>query len=250
MAAAAPAPAGPLVLGVQVNRGLSRQDSNGVWYVRADELIFSSATAVPATSFNFGNGGAPSLAAGSTAVTMPGTINIRPMGSTGVTSVHTVALTSIDDGKQIDLSTWTQVPQTRALPEAMWGAPVPHGQSPAPSSATIGGLPVGVQLMAPPATAGKSPGAMDMSSLIDPLGGGFQPLRPDGQGGRIQPPRPDPNVISMIQKSLASQHNQKIQTDIVTALASVGAAPPTSGPLTQLMEEAGQAFSQEPLLTS
>ncbi|HEY3897937.1 MAG TPA: DUF6603 domain-containing protein [Chthoniobacter sp.] len=247
MAAAAPASSGPLVLGVQVNRGLSRQDSDGVWYVRADELIFTSATAVPATSFNFGSGGSPPLADGATPVAMPGTINIRPMSVTGVTSTHTITLTNIDDSKQIDLSTWTQTPQARALPEAMWGTPVPRGQRPAPSSATIGGLPVGVQLIAPPATVGKSPGAVDISSLIDPLGSGVQPLKPDVQRERIPAPRPDPHVIAAIGKSLASTQSQKLQKQLVAALAGMGAAPPTSDPFVNLMEEAGQAFSQEPL---
>jgi hypothetical protein len=106
---------------------------------------------------------------------------------------------------------------------------------------------VGVQLIAPPATVGKSPGAVDISSLIDPLGSGVQPLKPDVQRERIPAPRPDPHVIAAIGKSLASTQSQKLQKQLVAALAGMGAAPPTSDPFVNLMEEAGQAFSQEPL---
>lgn len=249
---AAPAAPGsttsPLVLGVQINRGLSRQDASGIWYVRADELIFTTSTAVPVTSFGFGKGGIPPLAAGTTPVTLPGTINIRPMAATGITSTHAVTLTSIDESQEMDLSTWTQVPQTRSLPEAMWGTPIPSGGTPAPSSAPIAGLPVGVQLIPPPASVtGDSPGAMNTTSLIDPLGGGYQPLTPASQADPIPAPVVDPTVIATIMTTLATSTAQATQQKLITALTSFAAAPPTNAPLTELMNQAGQTFSQAPL---
>jgi hypothetical protein len=246
MPAATPATA-PLVLGVQANRGLTRQDSSGTWYVRADELIFSTESAVPATAVSFGGGGTPALAPGATAITPPAAINIRPMAASGVTSAHSLTLTSIDEKKEINLSNWTQVPQTRNLPEAMWGPPLPPDTTPAPSSATIPGLPTGVQLIAPPASIGATPGPMELADLVDPLGGGYQPLTPGSQADPIPAPVADSTIIATITTTLGSAAAQTAQTGLVAALTSFKAAPPTSALLSQLAQQAGHTFSQAPL---
>jgi hypothetical protein len=245
--AAPSAPAPPQVLGVEINRGLSRQDTAGIWYVRADELIFTSVTAVPATSFGFGVGDIPALADGAAPVIPPATINIRPMAATGVTSEHTVKLTSITEGKEIGFSNWTQIPQASSLPEAMWGKPIPEDQTPAPSSATIPGLPVGVQFLAPPAIAGRTPGAMNIAGLIDSLGGGYLPLMPASQTDPIPAPVSDTDVIASIMNTLAAPDAQTAQKNLLVALTGFLAAPPTKEPLKVLMEQAGQTFSQPPL---
>jgi len=248
LAAASPVP--PLVLGAQINRGLTRHDSAGTWYVRADELQFSTTTAVPPTGFTFEgpNGpGAPPLAAGATAVTPPASIAIRPMAVASATSVHDVKLTYIDENEIVDLTKWTQVPRAGNLPEALWGAPIPAGSTPAPNSATIPGLPTGVQLLAPPAAVGASPGAMDLTALIDPLGGGYQPLTPSTQADPIPAPVADSTTITTIINTLGSSAAQTAQTNLLTALAAAQAAPPTSALLTQLAAKAGQTFAQAPL---
>jgi hypothetical protein len=237
----------PLVLGVQANRGLTRQDSSGKWFVRADELIFSTESAVPATAVNFQGGGTPTLAPGATPITPPGSINIRPMAASGVTSAHSVALTSIDENKPVNLSNWTQVPQTRNLPEAMWGAPLPRDTTPAPSSATIPGLPTGVQLIAPPASIGATPGPMELAGLVDPLGGGYQPLTPGSQTDPIPAPVVDATIIATITTTLGSPAAQTAQTGLIAALTAFKAAPPTSALLSQLAQQAGHTFSQAPL---
>ena len=225
--------AGPIVLGAQINRGLTKKDSAGTWYVRADELTFTSETAVPATSFSFGSRGTPSLAAGAPVFTPPATINIRPMAASGITSVLTVTLTSIEDNQHIDLSTWR--------------APLAPGANPAPSSATIPGLPTGVQLIAPTSTVGTSPGPMNIASLTDLLGGGYQPLTPSSQSERIPAPVIDTAIITTIINTLGSSAAQTAQQGLVAALASFCAAPPTSALLTNLAKQAGQTFSQAPL---
>jgi hypothetical protein len=172
------------------------------------------------------------------------------MAASGVTSAHSVTLTRIDDSKEMDFSNWTQVPQSRNLPEAMWGAPLPPDTTPAPSSATIPGLPTGVQLIAPPASIGASPGPMELGELVDSLGGGYQPLTPGSQADPIPAPAPDPTIIKTITATLGSAAAQTAQTGLVAALTSFKAAPPTSGLLTQLAQEAGYAFSEPPLLAA
>jgi hypothetical protein len=236
-----------LVLGVKINRGLARQDDAGIWYVRADELIFTSETAVPATSFAFGAGGTPALAAGAAPVTLPAAINIRPMNLAAVTSAHTVTVTSIDENKPLDLSAWSQAPQSQNLPEALWGAPLATGTTPAPNSATIPGLPTGVQLRAPPAIAGGSPGAVNIASLVDPLGGGYQPLTPGSQADPIPAPVTDATVITTLMNTLASPAAQTAQNGLIAALSRLQAAPPTHALLVKLAQRAGESFTQAPL---
>lgn len=243
--------ASPLVLGAQINRGLVRQGADGTWFVRSDELIFTTRTAVPATSFSFGTTGAPQPAPGVVAVAPPATIAIRPMAIASATSEHSVTLTFSDDPSSSDgFSTWTQAPQISSLPEALWGAPLPNGTTFAASSATIPGLPTGVQLIAPPAVVGNSPGAMDITSLVDPLGGGYAPLTPVTQADPYPAPTVDSGMIATITITLGSSTALSAQQSLIAALSALQAAPPTSAQLTQLAANAGQAFSQPPLLAA
>ena len=84
---AATAPAA-LVLGIHCNRGLLPEDQSGsAWIVRGDELIFTTSSAIPLSGIQLS----------ATAVTMPGgvpsTINIRPMGLSGLHVTQTLTLT-------------------------------------------------------------------------------------------------------------------------------------------------------------
>jgi hypothetical protein len=157
------------VLGIQVNRGLVRTDKSGVWVVRADEFVFTTESAVPATSIQLG---VQALNLGDA----PKTINIRPMNATNVTSTHTVTVTNLSDPSQPPTG-WATAVQKRNLPEALWGAPLGK-EKPPPTANTIPNLPVGVTLTAPPAREGGSPGVMDTAKIINPLPDGALPLSP------------------------------------------------------------------------
>jgi hypothetical protein len=256
-AAAAPPADSTILLTVNVNRGLSRQDSTGTWIVRADELVFTTHGAIPASVLQlvWADPTNPTDPLVSQTLPLPqgapATINIRPMHQTGVTSTHSVKLTFVDGNKDIVLSTWpTPVTQTANLPEALWGAPIDDKSTPAPAAATIPGLPTGVSLTAPPATAGAVIGPIDPAQLIDQLGGGFMPLTPATQADPIAAPVVDTNSIIEIIDSLASPNAIKFQQNLVTALTGFSAAPPTSSPLTQFASQAGSLLSQAPLRTA
>jgi hypothetical protein len=246
VAAVAPAPAQPsstaVLLSVNLNGGLLRQDSSGNWVVRGDELVFTTQSAIPASSLQI-SGKALPLPVGA-----PSTINIRPMKQVGVSSVHAVTLIYIDENKDIDLSTWSTLKtETANLPEALWGVPLSDDSTPAPAAATIAGLPTGIRFTPPRASAGAAVGPLDPSSLIDPLGGGYMPLNPSAQPDAIPAPVVDANSITEIMTTLASPAMLKVQQALVAALTGFGAAPPTSAPLTQLAKQAGSLFSEAPL---
>ena len=236
-------PSTPAVLGVQINQGLSRQDADGAWIVRGDELVFTTQTAVPASQISL-NGAqhSPSLASASSADDTPAGINIRPMELSNVQSVHSVTLTNLSDNTPVVLTTWASAAQTRNLPEALWGTPL-NGALPPPSAATVSAQ-TGVRLTAPPAQVGPSPGPVTLATLdVEPLPGGLMPLIPASQADPLPAPAPDASIIETIVTTLASAQAQQAQQALVAALATFQAAPPTQNLLTQLAAQAGTAFS-------
>ena len=236
------APPSTVVLDVNINEGLARQDSSGRWIVRADELVFTTQTAIPATELRISGKTLP-LPAGA-----PTKINIRPMKQQGVTSIHSVTLTSIADNKEIDLTKWpAPVAQTSNLPEALWGAPISDSSTPSPTAATVRNLATGIQFAPPPAAAGPTVGPVDPASLVGPLGGGYMPLNPSTQRDPIAAPVVDADSITKIMATLAAPATLQTQQSLVTALQRFGVAPPTSAPLTKLAQQAGSLFSEAPL---
>jgi hypothetical protein len=237
---------GAMLLDVTINRGLMRRDDAGVWYVRADELVFTTESAVPATS----------LVAHESEIGLPdGTpkaISIRPMGQKGISSVHKVSLRNLTEAQDVDLTAWPGcVARTRNLPEALWGEPLPDDASPAPGSNTVLGLATGIEIAAPPAQAGKALGPIDPAGLIDPLGDGDMPLAPADRADPLPAPVQDDGTIGAMMAAANSSEAWQAQVgahdSLVAALAALGAAPPSSDPMMKLSANAGSFFSQPPL---
>lgn len=243
MLAAADAP-DAVLLKVSINAGLTRTDSvTGDWIVRGDELVLTTTSAVPVTSVAFGT----------VAVPLPGDsptlIDIRPMAAKGCTSKHAITLYSVDDGNQpVDLTPWPlPLVQTAALPQALWGEPLPDSAQPAPAAKLVPGLATGIQFAPPPASAGAAVGPVDPDSLITPLGGGYMALQPGSQQDPLTAPVEDKDSIQAIIDNVASPANVQNQQAIFAALGTLGAAPPTDAPLVQLGALAGTLFAQPPL---
>lgn len=112
------------------------QDSDGSvrWLVRADEFVFDATSAVPMTQLSV---------AGSTLQSQAGPLAIRPMKVTGIGSSKASLSITSEDGNPI---TWnTPQPFNRALPQALWGAPVAKPSDVDPNGKLIDGCLVGVQ---------------------------------------------------------------------------------------------------------
>jgi hypothetical protein len=226
----------PAIVTLSVSRGLRSTDGvTGDWIVRADELVLFAASAIPMTSVSLGR--PVPLPAGA-----PATIDIRPMGATGVTSAFTVTVSGVD------LTTWP-VPsvQSSALPEALWGKPIADTDTPAPAAELIRGLPTGVVFAPPPTATGAAVGPFDPGTLISPVGRGVLPLRPASQADPIAGPVADPGSIRAIAADVASDSSVQAQGRLVSVLAGYAAAPPASAPLTKLGQQAGAVFAQPPM---
>lgn len=231
----------PAIVTLSVSRGLRSTDGvTGDWIVRSDELVLRAASAVPMTSVSFGRpvplpGGAPD------------TIDIRPMGASQVTSAFVITVSGVDV-PGVDLTTWPAPSvQSSALPEALWGTPIADTDAPAPAAELIRGLPTGVVFAPPPTAAGAAVGPFDPGSLISPVGQGVLPLRPASQADPIAGPVADAGSIQAIAADVDSDASVVAQAQLVSLLASYGAAPPTNAPLTQLGQQAGAVFAQPPM---
>jgi hypothetical protein len=243
--AAADATSALTVLDVHINGGLVRENkADNAWIVRADALVFTTATAVPASEMQASGHPTP-LPDGAP----KGGIDIRPMQLSGVVSTHNVKLHFVDNNEDKDLSTWAPVVQTGKLPEALWGKPLPAKAAPAPSHAVISGLPTGIQFAAPPATAGPAVGPFDANDLIMPLGGGDMPLDPAHQRDPIPSPSVDSQALREVIKTL-KQGWPDAGKELLAKLQTLGAAPPTSAPLIALGDMAGRVFPQPPMLAA
>jgi hypothetical protein len=238
-AAAPPAPT-PTIVTLTVAAGLASTDpSTGDWIVRSDELVLNASSGVPSTA---------ATVAG-TAVELPpkapATIDIRPMGATGITAALDLTITPVD--AQATVAWPAPTVQSSSLPEALWGAPLDAHAAPAPTAKLIDDLPTGLAVSAPAATQGSAVGPVDPASIVTPLGTGIQPLLPAKQPDPIAEPVADPGSIAAIATGVASAAAITAQADLVAALAALGAAPPTSAPLTRLGAQAGGVFSQPPM---
>ncbi|HEX6189823.1 MAG TPA: DUF6603 domain-containing protein [Pyrinomonadaceae bacterium] len=187
------------IVGVQITNGLLNTykdpDTNeDVWIVKANTLVLTTQTVIPATQIQFPNTTAGAINSFEEDGKTPVVVGVRPLGLSGISSVHTLAITSstvsaaavrrefavapneIPPGTQ-DLSTWDRSQVTNASPTALW-APKTLGGVPATGSEALPGAFMGVQIkpgprpdsyQGPPQIWLKDLGATQLSSVNLPL---------------------------------------------------------------------------------
>jgi hypothetical protein len=236
------------VLSVQINGGLSSQDSaTGAWTVRADELVFTTSSAVPCSSISLNDDGSKAPSKPSS-----GGIEIRPMELSGVASVHCLLLRNLDEERTEDLNAFAPVTQTSALPESLWGAPL-NGANPPSAANTVKGLQTGVRLTAPHVKLGASPGPMDVSKITEPLPSGPRALEPKSDADQLPAPTLEPHAIAKIVEAFDTANlkaTEAAQGQLLATLGKFSATPPTHDPTVALGETAGSSFTQPPLVSA
>ncbi|CAM4344767.1 DUF6603 domain-containing protein [Corallococcus exiguus] len=239
----------PAILTREIGRGLIRRDGD-IWIVRADELMFTTHSAVPASclQYSYTVPGSSESTANKTfprPSSAPASINIRPMGLAGVTATHTVRLSSPEG--DCDLSNWAPTVVTCSLPEALWGAPLAAGAAPLPTAVMIPDLPTGVSFTAPRSgLSGDMAGPVEPATLVTELGTGALPLDVSTQRPSTPAPTADPGVLAAIRKAV-DDDVRTAQQALVAALASLNAAPPTSDPLSLFAAQADVLLTDTPL---
>jgi hypothetical protein len=237
-ASAGTSSSGPVVLGLNITGGLTRQDSSGNWLVRADGLSFIARSAVPATE----------VVANTTSIQATTTlINIRPMSISDATSTLTLTLKDAND-QNVALDGWSVIAVTSNLPEALWGAPLAADQTPSAAATVLPGLLTGLQWTAPPAQEGASIGPFSPTNLVDALGSGYLPLTPASAQDPLPVPVVESDALSIVMSTLGQQSTLSANAALAAALDQMQVGPPTTGALTQLAQDAGCLFTQAPMI--
>ncbi|HEY9662905.1 MAG TPA: DUF6603 domain-containing protein, partial [Allocoleopsis sp.] len=222
---------------LKVSGGLLRQTSDGIWIVRADEFAFAAETAVPITQLEFNGQSIPS---GSTQA-----IGIRPMGFSQISSNTTIQITGSSG------TTWNYSQTQRDVPEALWGQPIPAGQTPKPEANLLPSQCMGLnQICFQPTSPshlievnvaqGLGYVDLDPGEAYLPLSATETPIN--------NPPQSSNQAISIIGSTVNSSAVKAKRTSIFQALASLGIDAGSDGDLTNFASNIGSSYQADPLL--
>ncbi|MGK4584976.1 DUF6603 domain-containing protein [Kitasatospora sp. HPMI-4] len=208
--------------------------------VRIDGFAVTVESALPASRITV-NG--DTLAA-----TGAGSIDIRPMGLTGVVSEQHVRITG-PDGREFAWADadWTITPVRQGMPQALWGRPLGKPGDALTQPGLVPDCLTGLEITAPAPGRGGSVGPVSAAALDveEVLPRGATPLRDTAVAGR--PPVTEPGSIDVITDTLTA--TAPARTAVHRALAALGAAAGSDGPLTRYATLAGRTLTDAPLLT-
>jgi len=223
---------------LKVSGGLLRQTSDGIWIVRADEFAFAAETAVPITTKLEFNG--QSIPASSTQ-----TIGIRPMGFSQISSSVTIEVTGGSS------TTWNSSKSLRDVPEALWGQPIPVGQTPKPEAKLLSSQWMGLNQICFQPTSPSHLIEVNVAQglgyvSLDP-GKDYLPLSASATPV-VNLPQSSNQAISIIGNTVNSSAVQTKRTSVFQALASLGIDAGSDGDLTHFANNIGSSYQADPLL--
>jgi hypothetical protein len=240
-----PAATGVITLAISAGRlGVDKQ----AWLVRGDAMTFAIATPIPATS---------AVLDGATPYTYPAPspgdkLAVRPMGVASATSVLTITITGPGQGDKVELGqVWAWTPTVGAVPESLWGAPLPEHSTPAtPSANTLPGRLVGISGLTPPEVVLTGPAAfpqadLDFSTLDDgasdwlPLGAGDTPV--------ARQPQADTGSLQTVHDSIAATAAVQRRGQMYAAAVAFGYDPGANGDMAALRDDVNLSYPDPPM---
>ncbi|HEX8174269.1 MAG TPA: DUF6603 domain-containing protein [Pyrinomonadaceae bacterium] len=253
-----------------INAGQYPQPSpDGRWLVRADEFTFSVETAWPLTELDLEGPSSttqlepptlvpPDKNAPACARSSDGYyVGVRPMGIVCTTSVLSMTVTFDGSAKQDVNADWTWDLNTRSVPEATWGQPVPKSQTPAAEANTLPGRLTGLKNIKPKVQQPSGPDPIPIANLS------YDPVNPDAAQENYLPiPQPaqagQPQVSATSLQTIASTIMQDSAPNspvsnraaIFNALAGFGYDAGTNGDLSALVSYINLSYSAPPMLES
>ncbi|GAA2687969.1 MULTISPECIES: DUF6603 domain-containing protein [Actinosynnema] len=174
------------------------------------------------------------------------TVDIRPMGLTGLTSEHHVTLRLGDQPFDPVEHGWEVDEVVQGLPRAMWGAPLARPGDALTEDPQVPDCLTGLRFTVPPPDLASPLGPIDAEAFdADAL----TPARLPGQDRAPRGPAPveDPEAITAITRIAGTADRRTAVHDALTAL---GLSPHADGPLTRYAELADTAFTDSPLTTT
>lgn len=269
-ALAAEAPPAPALLGnvckIIVNGGLlPQQNQPGRWLVRSDQFEFTVTTAFPLTSLVLDGPSATPLdppPLGPKDVNAPACaradgyfVGVRGMGIACTDSVLTLALKKGAQFK-LDLNKeWRWEVRTQAVPEALWGKPVPEGEAPKPAAVSLPGRLVGIGNVSPKINVPAGPPAIPLDNLsYDQVNAGDEKYLPFPRPAESNTPRHSATSLRTIADTIAvaspAGKPAANRADIHAALQAFGYTAGTDGDMKALAAAVSLNFPAPPMLGS
>ncbi|MDX3847641.1 DUF6603 domain-containing protein [Streptomyces europaeiscabiei] len=180
-----------------------------------------------------------------------GTIDIRPMRKTGVTSAHRVTLTK--DGTTFHPTDhhWVVKPVTGTVAPGLWGKPLAKPGDALDGDQLLENRLTGLRITLPKPDYGTDTGPVTSKALsYEGLPDGRMPLRVSDPAG--PEPRADRQSVRTIVDTVAADTVKDRRTAALGALARLGAGPgaDTDSPLTGYAALAGRSLTTPPLTTT
>ncbi len=211
------------------------------WIVRGSQFGFSTSSSIPATTATVG--GSYSFNGSK--------FNVAPLGWSGVSATHTIAIT---DASNNDVSSSFSALQTQKnLPASLWGSP--PATTPSGNGQLVPNQIVGVSLEVNPPLIGSSAGpvnvelrleghALNLTGATLPISGSASPA-----GDVPQNSQTTISTIANSQNGINSSSVIQARSAILTALQSVNYAPTTANnPMARFVNEIACVLAAEPLL--
>jgi hypothetical protein len=263
----------PTLLGnvckINVNDGLlPRQNQPDRWLVRSDHFEFTVSTAFPLTRLDLDGTTKTQLApptldpAGANPPACARAdgyyVGVRGMGIACVDSVLTLGVTDVSEQTPLKLDLdkdWFWELKTQAVPEALWGQPVPVGDAPKPEANTLPGRLVGIGKVAPRINVPTGPDAIPLANLsYDEVNEGDENYLPFPRPAETNAPRPSATSLQTIADTIALAappgKPAANRAAIHAALAAFGYGAGTDGDMSALAASVDLNYPAPPMLGS
>ncbi|WP_405892854.1 hypothetical protein OG272_06760 [Streptomyces sp. NBC_00104] len=180
-----------------------------------------------------------------------GSIDIRPMRKTGVTSAHRVTITK--DGTTFHPTDhhWVVKPVTGTVAPGLWGKPLAKPGDALDGDQLLENRLTGLRITLPKPDYGTDTGPVTSKALsYEGLPDGRMPLRVSDPAG--PEPRADDQSVRTIVDTVAADTVKDRRTAVLSTLARLGAGPgaDTDSPLTGYAALAGRSLTTPPLTTT
>ncbi len=226
-------------------------DTLTLWIVRADEMVLSSQTIIPATQIQFisqkNKSKAPILAG------KDQTVGIRPMAAGEIISSHIISIQMLSENGQeengaIDISTWQAAESRSAVPAALWdtGADV----NTQPKEASLPNRLVGLAWLRPAVPDIGRPIEVDIAHHMSYQERSHRILPLQMSTSTNRPPAASKTSLQTIEATVMRAEVVKNRQSVLQAIIAGGINVQTNGRLDILAANAQHAYAGSPLLGS
>lgn len=177
-------------------------------------------------------------------------VGVRPMGVECAASDLTVSIMRGAVAMNV-ADDWLITPTLTAVPEALWGAPIPAGQKPTPGAKTLSNRMMGLTGLGAKKHPKTGPDAMPAEVLakdaLNPMAAQNN-LLPIPQAAPTNLPTQDSGALGTIATSVASATVATKRSAIFAALGAAGVNARTNGGMQPYVDQISTNFAGQPMM--